>query len=223
MKRILKILFFAFLIICVFAQYKIFDQKNLTPANNQQALIAKEHDIEVKIKDVVKKDNYFISDTIYRWDDQEFGWIKTDESQEVNSQEVFYELNLVPSESPVELDWQVLMDIQYKLRYFKELDMEVYAPVFSKAAEALHGKEVIIEGFVIPYDESGEVLSLSYNPFASCFFCGKASPASIISMYLSDKKKRYKLDDFKKFRGTLFLNLDDPNEFYYILKNAKED
>lgn len=127
-----------------------------------------------------------------------------------------------PISPPIEVDWKVLMNIDYELRYFKEVDLEIYAPVFSKAVKALHGKEVIIEGYVIPFDEEGELLSLSFNPYASCFFCGKASPASILSIYLKDKKKRYKIDDYKKFRGTLYLNKDDPNEFYYILRNARE-
>ena len=39
---------------------------------------------------------------------------------------------------------------------------------------------------------------------------------------MKKNKKTYKIDDFKKFKGTLHLNYDDPNEFYYILKDAEE-
>ena len=101
--------------------------------------------------------------------------------------------------------------------------MEMYAPVFSKAVEALHEKEVIIEGYVIPLDPKGDLLALSFNPYAACFFCGKASPASVLSMYLKENNRRYKTDDFVKFRGTLHLNQDNPNEFYYILRDAREE
>ncbi len=123
---------------------------------------------------------------------------------------------------PIEINWKVLMNIKYELRYFSEIDMEIYAPVFSKAVTALHEKTVVIEGFVIPFDEEEDLLSLSFNPYASCFFCGNASPASIISLYLKEKGRRYKIDDFRKFQGTLHLNQDDPNEFYYILRDAEE-
>ena len=99
--------------------------------------------------------------------------------------------------------------------------MELYTPVFPKVVKALDGKEIIVEGFVIPFDQSGELIALSANPFAACFFCGKASPASVISMHLRNKGKRYKMDDFKKFRGTLKLNYDDPDEYYYILQDAR--
>jgi len=39
---------------------------------------------------------------------------------------------------------------------------------------------------------------------------------------MKDGTKRYEIDDFKTFKGTLHLNYDDPNEFIYILKNAVE-
>jgi hypothetical protein len=123
---------------------------------------------------------------------------------------------------PIEIEWKVLMAIEYKLKYFEALETEMYAPVFSKAVEKLHEQEVIIKGYIIPFDAKGELLALSYYPYASCFFCGKASPASVISLYLKNKRKRYHTDDFIKFRGTLFLNYDDPNEFYYILRGAEE-
>lgn len=146
----------------------------------------------------------------------------TDEVSSLKSQFVKYAATS-PTSEPIKVDWRVLIDIDYKLKYFDELDMEMYSPVFTEAVEKLHGKEVIIQGYVIPFDEEEELLSLSFNPYASCFFCGKASPASVISMYLKDERKRYKMDDFKKFRGTLYLNHNDPNEFYYILRDAAEE
>jgi len=121
-----------------------------------------------------------------------------------------------------EISWDVLMDIDYTLQYYEEFNMEIYAPVFTEEVKKLHKKEVVIEGHIIPLDVEQEIVALSYNPYASCFFCGQASPASVISMHLKSKGKRYKKDTFKKFQGTLYLNQDDPNEFYYILKNARE-
>ena len=125
-------------------------------------------------------------------------------------------------QDPIVLKWEDLIDINYKVRYFESLEMDVNAPVFGKTQKALDGKKVIIKGFVIPFDENMEYLSLSANPYASCFFCGNASPASVISMYMKDGTKRYQIDDFKSFKGTLHLNYDDPNEFIYILKDAEE-
>ena len=107
------------------------------------------------------------------------------------------------SEEPIEIDWKLLMDIEYELKYFSELDMEMYAPVFPENIQALDEQEVIIVGFVLPFEQELDILALSANPYASCFFCGQASPASVISMYLKNKNKRYKMDDFKKIQRIL--------------------
>lgn len=125
-------------------------------------------------------------------------------------------------EAPIEIKWEILIDIDYEVRFFKAYDMDISAPVFSSKQKALDGKEVIITGFVIPFDEDMKYLSLSANPYASCFFCGNASPASVISMYMKTGDKHYKMDDYKTFKGTLQLNYDNPDEFIYILKDAKE-
>lgn len=120
---------------------------------------------------------------------------------------------------PTKIDWSLLMEIELNLKLYQTRELQIYNPVFTEALVALDGKEVIIEGFVIPLDQNGDLVALSANPYASCFFCGKASPASVMSLYLK-KKKLYRIDDFRKFRGTLKLNYNDPKEYYFILEDA---
>ena len=164
-----------------------------------------------------------INDEVYRWDEEIADWVTVNEGEDSfthnttnygNGQDTLLE--------PIEIDWEQLINIDYQLKYFSQVDMEIYAPIFPDNIKVLDGKEVIIKGFVLPIDQELEILALSANPYASCFFCGQASPASVISMYLKDEKKRYKMDDFKKFSGYLHLNADDPEQFYYILKEAEE-
>lgn len=222
----LKLLFAAILFSSLFTQdeianHPIFEKVGEDETPNVVAAIGDEW-IAIDSSEALESD-YSSDETVYSWDEQMMDWTVAEEKQEFWTQVAANSSTDHPSTEPIEIEWNVLMDIQYKLKYFKELDMEIYAPVFTKAVEALHKKEVIIKGFVIPLDEEGEILSLSANPYASCFFCGQASPASVISMYLKNKRKRYKMDDFKKFKGILHLNEDDPNEFYYILRNATEE
>lgn len=120
---------------------------------------------------------------------------------------------------PIKIDWALLMEIEYNLKFNQASELKIYASIFTEALIAFDGKEVIIEGFVIPLDENGGMVALSANPYASCFFCGKASSASVMGLYLK-KKKLYKIDDFRKFRGMLKLNYNDPDEFYFILEDA---
>lgn len=125
-------------------------------------------------------------------------------------------------QEPIKVEWSDLESIEYQMRYFKSYDLDMNTPVFDDKQKALDGKRIIITGFVIPLEENTELLSLSANPFASCFFCGNASPASVMSLYMKESGKRYIVDDFKTFIGTLRLNYDNPDEFIYYLENAEE-
>ncbi len=225
MNRNIKIFFAAILVAVVFTQEQICEHLGFGQAAHHERI---NMPVEVKEKKEVPEvlspnpSDHFVDDQVYHWDEQELDWVPVKKNQEFQAKMVEYPSPASPSAKPIEVDWKVLMDIQYKLKYFDEIEMEMYAPVFSDAVNALHGQKVTIEGFVIPFEEEGDLVSLSFNPYASCFFCGKASPASVISMYLKSKRNSYKIDDYKKFSGTLFLNHDDPNEFYYILRDAKE-
>ena len=122
-----------------------------------------------------------------------------------------------PSE-PIKLEWYYLDDIQYKLRYFQDLDFEAYAPVFGETLKSLNGEQVIIEGFVIPLFEDKEPLALSANPYASCFFCGQASPASVMSMYMKNKGKNYKLMIIKLLKASYTSIMTTLTSFITFLK-----
>ena len=163
------------------------------------------------------------SDSIYRWDELLMDWVTVKPNEKKSEQTTPAKLASLAltndDKKPIEINWELLLDIEYELKYFPKIEMEIYAPVFPDELKAIDGKEVIIEGFVIPFDETGDMVALSANPYASCFFCGKASPASVLSLY-PKKKRRYKMDEFLKFKGKLKLNYDDPEEYYYILKKA---
>ena len=190
---------------------------------HEQITIPEEAEAEIHFQPMEpSQQDSFVDETIFNWDDTLMDWVIAPDDQPLQSRVVNYNSKGASSLKPLEISWETLMNIQYRLKYFAQIDMEMYAPVFPEEVETLHEKEVIIEGFVIPFEAEEEILSLSYFPYASCFFCGKASPASVISMYMKKGSKNYKIDDFKKFKGVLHLNYDDPNEFYYILKNAEE-
>ncbi len=178
---------------------------------------------EVVEKEKPNTGNYFTEDTLYRWNEQIYDLVPVGQTTEQYQQQLGTEIPAAYSGAePIEITWEELMDIRFRLRYYTEVDMEMLAPVFPQALKAIDGKRVTITGFIIPFDEEQELLALSANPFAACFFCGRASPASVISMYLKNSGKRYKMDDFKKLSGILHLNLDNPNEFYYVLRDAEE-
>lgn len=160
--------------------------------------------------------------TIYKWDEEVFDWVAIGVLERLNhtSNEEAPELSL---DTPVRLDWEVLMDILYQLKYYPELDLSIFAPVFGRKLESLDGRTVVIEGFVLPLDEEEGVWALSAFPVASCFFCGQASPASVLSVYLNknSRRSRYQTGDQLTLIGSLILNHDDPVELYYSLEEAE--
>ena len=221
MNQKLKILFASIFFAMVFTQDKICQHLGFGQAKHHGASSSKTQKVKLVADNESYEDDYFVNDSLYRWDEKNYDWVTTN----MGTDELQVPLSNISEldsdlQEPIQIDWELLVDINYRLRYFNKINMEMYAPVFSDAIKKLNGKEVIIEGFVFPFDEEGDLLSLSRNPYASCFFCGKASPASVMSMYLKKDNKRYKIDDFKKFRGTLQLNQNDTDEFYYIMKNA---
>ncbi|MEM6317457.1 MAG: hypothetical protein AAF960_07285 [Bacteroidota bacterium] len=163
--------------------------------------------------------DYLVNDSLYKWDNLNFDWVTVNPAERTPRPTFTTFASTVDFGKPIKIDWNLLMEIEYNLKYYQEFEMKIYAPVFTQNLIALDGKEVLIEGFVIPLDEEGDLVALSANPFASCFFCGKASPASVMSLYLK-KKKLYKMDDYRKFKGRLRLNYNDPEEYYYILEDA---
>lgn len=167
-------------------------------------------------------EDYFVDDSIYRWDKKIYDMSIVGTVDDFKKDDSRPKIDFSAKE-PIQLKWDHLMGIDYRLRYFSDVGMKMLYPLFSDDIIALDGKEVVIKGYTIPLEADGNLMALSWGSYASCFFCGKASPASIISMYLADEDKFYKVDTYKSFRGTLHINRDDPNQFYYILKNARED
>lgn len=126
------------------------------------------------------------------------------------------------AQSIIETDWLELQSIRFEEKYIEEVKGYMLFPKFPDNIKKMNGKIVQIEGYIIPFDNSGAVIALSANPFSACFFCGKAGPASIMTVKLKEKKTDYRTDAYKKFKGTLRLNDHDINEFYYVLENAEQ-
>lgn len=219
-----RILIIMVVIILVMATFLFLPEKNNEPSSREKTedpemTISSPH-TPVNGTHSVKKTDHWVNDSIYIWDETRYNWVATgiyNENQSIPGWEIPREIS---QKEPINIKWEMLLDIAYRLKYFEKIQTETFSPVFGENIKALDGKEVIIEGFVIPFDEAGELLALSYNPYSSCFFCGNASPASVISLYMKDKNVLYDLDDFRQFKGTLFLNYNDPEEFYYVLKNV---
>lgn len=94
-------------------------------------------------------------------------------------------------------------------------------PLFTDEVRQMEGKWITIEGYAIPLDPSGKQITLSANPYSACFFCGKAGPASIMTVLFGSPEKGLRTDDYIYLTGRLSLNAADPSQPYYTLEHAK--
>lgn len=124
-----------------------------------------------------------------------------------------------PAES-LKITWKDLQDVRFRKKINKDDGMIYLYPEFGPKVKGLEGKEIEIRGFMIPIDPTGQLIVLSANPMASCFFCGAAGPASIIQLKLI-KPRRFRMDETLTIKGTLKLNPDNVEELNYIMENAE--
>lgn len=128
----------------------------------------------------------------------------------------------MPSFAQKLLSWETLSDVKFIPQFSTELGIEVLEANFGESVEAFNNQQVIVKGFMIPLDPLCTKYVLSKNPMASCFFCGKAGPETVIELRLHPKSiRKYKMDEVHSFKGTLRLNEKDWNMLHYIIEDAE--
>ena len=133
----------------------------------------------------------------------------------------YFILFFTPGWAQTKVTWETLADVQFTDKYMKEEEAYYLYPHFGASVKALEGKEVFLEGHMLPIDPKEGIYILSMNPFASCFFCGQAGPESIVELKLKPGHPRFKMDQVIMIKGKLRLNQDDIYQCNYILEEAE--
>ena len=120
----------------------------------------------------------------------------------------------------VQLSWEDFADIDFEPAYNEVYEIYFLKPAFGEKIKQYQGKEVRITGYFLNIAGDGEVLLVSQNPMASCFFCGASGPESVVEINFK-KKPSFKTDDMVTITGNLTLNKFDVDHFNYILNDAE--
>jgi len=123
--------------------------------------------------------------------------------------------------NPQSLGWDLLADVEIVRGYDEFMNEEIDQPRFSNKLIAYNGKEITLEGFIIPLERGGEqgYFVLSRFPYQSCFFCGAAGPDTVVEAF---PKKGIRYTDKKiRVKGILKLNEGNPLQLFYILKDCE--
>jgi len=128
----------------------------------------------------------------------------------------------VADQTPLDVQWETLVNVDFKKKWNEEFKMNMEIPIFNNEIKKLAGRSISIAGFLIPVTTYGNEYVLSQNPYAGCYFCGNAGIESVMDLKFKNNAIRYKLDKYVVLQGTLQLNDKDATQFIYTLNNAVE-
>lgn len=118
--------------------------------------------------------------------------------------------------------WTALAQVSYKKEYDELLGIKVDKPIFSKGLKKMEGQEIKLRGYIIPTEgfKSHKEFVFSAYPYASCFFCGKAGPETVVE--IQAKKEILYTSEPIEIKGRLYLNDTDINRLMFLLKDVEK-
>lgn len=118
--------------------------------------------------------------------------------------------------------WNTLSMVTFERTFDEEFGIDIEKPTLSPLVTMLAGKEVELEGYIIPL--TGKVkqshFMLSKFPQNMCFFCGKAGPESAAQVFTKDAKKIPFTDKKIRVRGVLRINATDVTNLLYTIEDG---
>lgn len=116
------------------------------------------------------------------------------------------------------LTWKLLGEIKYMKKKHASYG-EVDFPIINTRLKKLAKKTIVMSGFIVPIDNKN--YALSKNVFASCFFCGKSGPETIMGIKFKGATPKLKTDTYLTIKGTFRPNEDDIEDWIYNCDNAE--
>jgi hypothetical protein len=118
--------------------------------------------------------------------------------------------------------WQTLSLVTFDYKFNEMMGMDMPVPKFSKAVKSLEGKEVTLQGYILPLEgkRSQKYFIFSAYPYNLCYFCGGAGPESVAEVYC--KKPIKYTTKMITVKGKLRLNsTGDLDKMMYILTDVE--
>lgn len=116
------------------------------------------------------------------------------------------------------LTWKMLGEIKYMKKKHASYG-EVDFPIINTKLKKLAKKTIVMSGFIVPIDNKN--YALSKNVFASCFFCGKSGPETIMGIKFKGATPKLKTDTYLTIKGTFRPNENDVEDWIYNCDNAE--
>jgi hypothetical protein len=119
--------------------------------------------------------------------------------------------------------WATLGIVTSTKSYNQEFGFETTKVKVSPVVRSLEGKEIEIDGFIIPLTGKLAQNHFMLSKFSEkmCFFCGKAGPETAMQVFLKENKKQKYTEEKIKVKGILRINENDSSGLLYTLDLAE--
>lgn len=122
--------------------------------------------------------------------------------------------------SQKKITWRNVVDIYAKEFRLTEKNSTSTINKQTMSLDDVIDKKVTITGYFLDLDPNGEWYILSKNPFATCFFCGKAGPETILELVGFKNKKKFKSDDMVEVTGVFNTIYDLEGKISFVLEKS---
>lgn len=119
--------------------------------------------------------------------------------------------------------WSTLAMVSITTKFDQEFGIEVKKAKVSPLVKSMEGKEIELEGYIIPLTGKLAQSHFMLSKFSEkmCFFCGKAGPETATQVFLANNVKQKYVDEKIRVKGILRINEDDPSGLLYTLDQAQ--
>lgn len=126
--------------------------------------------------------------------------------------------SIIKSISNDTLTWKNLGEIRYMKKKHVEYGM-IDFPIVNTKLKKLAKKTVVISGFIVPINNKD--YAISKNVFASCFFCGKAGPETIVGLHFKGATPKFKTDTYLTLKGVFRYNETNADDWIYNIDQVE--
>lgn len=119
--------------------------------------------------------------------------------------------------NPDTLTWKLLGEIKFLKKQDKTYG-EVQFPIINTKLKQTQKKRIVMSGFIVPIDNKS--YALSKNVFASCFFCGKSGPETIMGIKFRGGNPKLRTDQYVTLEGTFRYNDNNVDDWIYHIEDA---
>lgn len=129
-------------------------------------------------------------------------------------------LQQLPAQTKTD-SWALFARTKFEPKYYEKAQEYLLHPNFPAELKSAEGKEIVIEGYYVPFaPEDGGYIIISKYPMSQCFFCGGGGPESIAEVNFTQSQSAFQVDDLITVKGKLKLNADNMDHINFIVTDA---